>query len=100
MFYKEEVPFVRLLIPMILGIISGSFFAHSYLIEWGIELCLFILCIFLFLLLEYKRFSLFRRAWIFGLIIHAFLYILCFSLTVHKSERFDSARFNLLKADL
>lgn len=100
MFYKGEVPFVRLLIPMILGIISGRFFAHPFLIEWGLEFCLFVLCIFLFLLLGYKRFSLFRQAWIFGLIIHAFLYILCFSLTVHKSERFDSVRFNPLKADL
>ncbi|MDO8993022.1 MAG: ComEC family competence protein, partial [Daejeonella sp.] len=100
MFYKGEVPFVRLLIPMILGIISGRFLAHSFLIEWGVEFCLFILCIFLSLLLGYKRFSLFRRAWIFGLIIHAFLYILCFSLTVYKSERFDPLRFNLLKADL
>ncbi len=100
MFYKGEVPFVRLLIPMILGIVSGRFFAHSFLIEWGVELCLFILCIFLFLLLGYKRFSLFRQAWIFGFIIHAFLYILCFSLTICRSERFDPFRFNLLEADL
>ena len=93
------MPFVRLLIPMIPGIISGRIFAHYFLIEWGFELCLFILCIFLFVLLGYKRFSLFRRAWIFGLIIHAFIYILCFSLTVYKSERFDPFRFNNLKAD-
>lgn len=89
-----------MLIPMILGIISGRFFAHSFLIEWGLEFCLFILSIFLFLLLGYKRFSFFKRAWIFGLIIHAFLYFLCFSLTIYRSERFDQLRFNLLKADL
>lgn len=89
-----------MLIPMILGIISGRFFAHSFLIEWGLEFCLFILSIFLFLLLGYKRFSFFKRAWIFGLIIHAFLYVLCFSLTIYRSERFDQLRFNLLKADL
>ena len=100
MFYKGEVPFVRLLIPMILGIISGRFFAHPFLIKWGLELCLFILCIFLFLLLGYKRFSLFNQVWIFGLTIHAFLYILCFSLAVYESGRFDPLRFNILKADL
>lgn len=94
------MPFVRLLIPMILGIISGRFFAHYFLIEWGFEFCLLILCIFLFLLLGYKRFFLFRRAWIFGLIIHVFIYIFCFSLTVYKSESFDPFRFNILKADI
>jgi len=99
MFYKGEVPFVRLLIPMVLGIISGRFLAQSFPIVWGVEFCLFILCVFLFLLLGYKRFSLFKRAWIFGLIIHAFLYILCFSLTIYRSERFDPFRYNLLKAD-
>jgi competence protein ComEC len=100
MFYKGEVPFVLLLIPMILGIISGRFFAHPFLIKWGLELCLFILFIFLFLLLGYKRFSLFNQVWIFGLTIHAFLYILCFSLAVYESGRFDPLRFNILKADL
>lgn len=100
MFYRGEVPFVRLLIPMILGIVSGRFFAHSFLVVWGFEFCLFILSIFLFLLLRYKRFSLFRRVWIFGLIIYAFLYILCFSLTVYKSGQLDPNRFNILKADL
>ena len=100
MFYRGEVPFVRLLIPMILGIVSGRFFADYFLIKWGFVLCLFVLFIFLFLLLGYKRFSLYRRAWIFGLIIHSFLYILCLGLTVYKSERFDPIRFNSLKADL
>ncbi len=94
------MPFVRLLVPVVPGIISGRFFAHSFPIEWGGEFCLFILCIFLSLLLGYKRFSLFKRAWIFGLIIHAFLYLFCFSLTVYRSERFNPLRFNLLKADL
>lgn len=100
MFYKGEVPFVRLLVPVVLGITSGRFFAHSFPIKWGGELCLLILCIFLSLLLAYKRFSLYKQAWIFGLIIHAFLYILSFSLTIYRSERFDPLRFNLLKADL
>lgn len=93
------MPFVRLLIPMILGIVSGRFFADYSLIKWGFVLCLFVLFIFQFLLLGYKRFSFFRRAWIFGLIIHSFLYILCLGLTVYKSERFDPIRFNNLKAD-
>ncbi len=100
MFYKGEVPFVRLLVPVVLGITSGRFFTHSFPIKWGGELCLLILCIFLSLLLAYKRFSLYKQAWIFGLIIHAFLYILSFSLTIYRSERFDPLRFNLLKADL
>jgi competence protein ComEC len=100
MFYKGEVPFVRFLVPMVFGIIFGRYFANPLLFNWGFELCLLILCIFLFLLLGYKSYSLFKSPWIFGLIIHFFLFILGFSLTVYQSERFNPLNFNLLKADL
>ncbi len=100
MFYRGEVPFVRLLVPMVLGIISGRFFAHALMFDWGMGVCLITLCLFLFLLLRYKRFSLFRITWIFGLIIHVFLCIFCFRLTAYNSERCDPNRFNLLKSDL
>ncbi|MDP3466744.1 MAG: ComEC/Rec2 family competence protein [Daejeonella sp.] len=100
MFYTGEVPFVRFLIPIIVGIISARLFAHPFFINSGLGFCLFTLCIFLFLLIKYKRFSLFRMAWIFGLIIHLFLYILSFSLTVYYSDRFDPLRFNNFKTDL
>lgn len=94
------MPFVRLLVPMVLGIISGRFFAHALMFDWGMGVCLITLCLFLFLLLRYKRFSLFRITWIFGLIIHVFLCIFCFRLTAYNSERCDPNRFNLLKSDL
>lgn len=100
MFYKAEVPFVRLLIPMVLGVISGRFYSNSFLIDWGFLFCLFTLCLFLFSLLVYKRFSLFKWAWSLGMLVHIFLYVIFFSYTIYKSERFDPIRFNLLKADL
>jgi len=100
MFYKGEVPFVRFLVPMVFGIICGRYFSNPLIFNWGFEFCLFILCIFLFLLLGYKSYSLFKSTWIFGLIIHSFLLILGFSITVCHSERFNPLNFNLLKADL
>jgi len=100
MFYKGEVPFVRLLIPVISGIISGKFFAHQFFINWGLWCCLLVLSIFLFSVFWYRRFSLFRYTWILGLFVHIFLYLLCLSLTLHKSERFDPHRYDLIKADL
>jgi len=100
MFFKGAVPFVRLLIPVILGIASGRFLATRFLIDWGFELCLLILSSFLLLLIGYKRYLLFRFSWIFGVIIHLFLLVLSFNLTADISGRLDSLSFYNYKAEL
>jgi competence protein ComEC len=100
MFFKGEVPFVRLLIPVILGIASGRFLATQFLIDWSFELCLLILSFFLLLLIGYKRYLLFRFSWIFGVIIHLFLFGLSFNLTGDISGRFDSMSFYNYNSDL
>ena len=100
MFFKGEVPFVRFLIPVFPGIIAGRFFATRFLIDWGFELCSLVLCLFLLLLIGYKRYLLFRFPWIFGIIVHLFLFILPFYLTTHISGQLDSSRFNNYKAEL
>ncbi len=100
MFFKGEVPFVRFLIPVFPGIIAGRFFAIRFLIDWGFEWCLLVLCLFLLLLIGYKRYLLFRFPWIFGIIVHLFLFILPFYLTTHISGQLDSTRFNNYKAEL
>jgi len=100
MFFKGEVPFVRFLIPVIPGIVAGRFFATPFLIDWGFELCLLLLSLFLLLLIGYKRYLLFRFSWIFGITIHLFLFVLSFTLTSKGSGRLDSISFNKYKAEL
>ncbi len=99
MFYKGEIPFVRFLIPLVFGVVFGRFFSNLFLTYWGFAFCFFILCLFLFLFLSYKSYSLFRLSWIFGLIIHFFLFMIGYSRTVNDSGRLNPLNFNQLKAD-
>ena len=100
MFFKGEVPFVRFLIPVMLGIVFGRFYYTPFLIDWGFELCLLILFLFLLLLIVYKRYYLFRFSWIFGIIIHLFLLILSFYVTAKSSGKLDPFSFYKNEAEL
>lgn len=100
MFYKGEVPFVRLLIPLVLGIVFGFIYPNLFISYFRIELCIAQLTIFFVLLLMYKRFALYRFSWFFGLIIHVYLFILGLGLTVYTAEKFSTKYFTTQDADL
>jgi len=100
MFFKGEVPFVRFLIPVMLGIVCGRFYSTRFLIDWGFELCVLILFLFLLLLIVYKRYHLFRFSWIFGITIHLFLLILSFYVTAKSSGKLDPFSFYKNEAEL
>lgn len=79
MFYKHEIPFVRLLIPLLAGIVSGWLFPQQLLLTVSQLTLATILILFLLALLFYKR--LYKQVWIIGSMIHIFLfaagYFLC-----------------------
>lgn len=100
MVIKGEIPLVRLLIPLILGIIIASNFAHSFIYSWGLILLVLIPCLFLILLLVYKKYKIYRWAWGLGLLIYCFLALLSYSLTVHYSGKFDAEYFSSLKPEI
>ena len=100
MVFKGEIPFVRLLIPLMLGIIVASNFAHSFIYSWGLILLVLIPILYLILLLVYKKYQIYRWAWGLGLLIYSFLSLLSYSLTVHYSGKFDAEYFSSLKPEV
>ena len=100
MVFKGEIPFVRLLIPLMLGIIVASNFAHSFIYSWGLILLVLIPVLYLILLLVYKKYQIYRWAWGLGLLIYSFLSLLSYSLTVHYSGKFDAEYFSSLKPEV
>jgi len=99
MFYKGEVPFVRLLFPLIIGILAGYAFAEPFIYSWGLGLTFLLFGSYLILLLAFKKYKLFRWRWLFGLLIHFYLAILSYELTVHFSGRFDPRHFSAFKSE-
>lgn len=99
MIFKGEIPFVRLLIPVILGIIIASNFAHPFIYTWGIFLFFSIPILYFLLLKCYKKYHLYQWGWGFGLIIHCFLTFVSYGLTVHYSGKFDADYFSSFKPE-
>jgi competence protein ComEC len=99
MIFKGEIPFVRLLIPLILGIIIALNHGHPFIYSWGKFILLIIQIIFLILWLGYKKYSLFRWSWVFGLFIYFYLSILSYTLTVHYSGKFNPQYFSAQKSE-
>jgi competence protein ComEC len=100
MIFKGEVPFVRLLIPLIIGIIIASYFPSSFIYSWPIIFLIIILISYLLLLILYKKHRLFRLGWVFGILIHCFLALLSYSITVHYSGAYDTKYYSSLKSDV
>jgi competence protein ComEC len=99
MLFKGEVPFVRLLFPLILGILAGNTLADSFIYSWGIILIFTTLGLYFLLLIGYKKYQLYRWGWLFGFLIHVHLAFLAYGLTVHYSGRFDPSNFSRLKSE-
>ena len=99
MFFKGEVPFVRLLIPLIIGILVAYTFADLLIYSWGFGLIYILFGSYLIGLLAYKRYKLFRWRWFFGLLIHFYLILLAYELTIHFSGRFDHSHFSAFKSE-
>ena len=99
MFFKGEVPFVRLLFPLIIGILVAYNFADPLIYSWGFGLINLLFGSFLIGLLAYKKYKLFRWGWLFGLLIHFYLILLAYELSIHFSARFDPSHFSTLKSE-
>jgi competence protein ComEC len=98
MFFSGEVPFVRLLFPLIIGILVAYTFANPLIYSWRFGLIILLFGSFLIGLLAYKKYNLFRWRWLFGLLIHFCLILLAYELTIHFSGQFDPSHFSKLKS--
>lgn len=87
MFYKGEVPFVRLLVPLVVGILFAWFWPEVLPAQWGMGGLLITLILFAILMVCYQQRSLYRRSWILGGVIHVFLLLLGYVLCLLADQR-------------
>ena len=99
MFYRGEIPFVRILVPLIGGILIGYYYSEEAVFNSIVPLCLLSLLILASLLFTYKIFSIFRFKWVAGLIIHLTIMAAGYWLTVDVSETYSKSHYSLKKAD-
>lgn len=100
MFNKGEIPFVRMLVPLIAGILLGYFLSNKAIFNSVVPLGLLNLLVLAFLIVTYKRFSIYRFKWFTGLTIHIFILGVGYWLTVYVSGVYDSTHFSSKKAEL
>ncbi len=100
MFYKGEIPFVRLIIPLIAGLSLGYIFIHEMAFNLAILLAFVSLLVFAVLTVTYRKFSLYRIRWLAGLLLHFFIFLAGYWLIVSSSERLDKTHYSLHKADV
>lgn len=99
MFYKGELPFVRLLIPLIAGI-TLTFFCPSKLIaDTWIFFALTLFFLLLIFILYYKRYKLYKVSWFAGIVVHALIFIIGAGITAESSGEFNVFNFARTKAD-
>ena len=93
--FKGEILFVRLLLPLILGILGGVCFSPSslaYSISTGVLVFLFVvLCV---LWLKYTYFKVYLFKWLPGLIVHLLFISLGYVLTARHSGRWRNDHFS------
>lgn len=99
MFFKGEIPFVRLLFPLIAGIAAGWILPRPEAAACSpiIVICLFLL--FTLLLIFYRRNLVYRRRWLAGVVLHLLVAVCGYYLTTDRSERYQPDYFTNIEAD-
>ncbi len=100
MISKGEIPFVRLLIPLILGISTGWFWPNKFLFNQSLYLLFLLLGIFVVLLITYKKFVLYRAKWTIGLLVHAYILIVGYTLTISNTQQYEPQYFTHKAAEV
>lgn len=99
MFLKGKIPFVRFLIPLITGILIGCFWPAKFILETLPVLFLTILILFGAILVFYKSHNLYKWKWVIGVLIHCFIVLIGYYVTVNTSERFNESHFSKHNGD-
>lgn len=99
MFYKGETPFVRLLIPLLAGIVFAYSFPSQIIADLWLCVAVFLLFLLFLFLFFYKKYKLYKTSWLAGSIIHACIFFTGAGLTVNNSNRFDPSYFAYGESD-
>lgn len=99
MFYKGELPFVRLLIPLIAGIIFTYLYPSKLIADTWVFISFILFFSQLIFILFYKRYKLYKVSWYAGIMIHALIFITGAGITAESSGEFNVFNFARTKAD-
>ncbi|MGV3685684.1 MAG: ComEC/Rec2 family competence protein [Daejeonella sp.] len=88
-----------MIIPLITGIFLGYTCMQDATRDAAIVLALVSLLAFSFLIVSYKRLSLYRCRWLVGSLLHVFIFLGGYWLTVSFSEKFDDTHYSRQKAE-
>ena len=91
LFHKGQIPFVRLLIPLMAGILGGWFLPQPIAYTWGLTSLAIILALFALTLTLYARTVLLKHAWYIGVMVHIFLFSAGYTLCIQSDQRNHSS---------
>ncbi len=98
MFYKGEIPFVRLLIPLVIGIFAAFLRPSTTLFNLAFFAAMASLALLFFLIGFYKQYNLYRFRWLIGFVVHCFFILAGYYLTVKGAEKYDRMYFTNFSA--
>lgn len=93
----NQAPFVRLLLPFLIGIICAVYFPFQALsVKYITALLLVLLTITA--LVPQLNFS-YKKTWVFGALLNTILFLLAYQLTIINTEKFDSTHYTHYSAE-
>jgi competence protein ComEC len=99
MFFKGEIPFVRLLTPLILGIGLALCWPDQLLSRISSAGLVLGLIIFLTLTVVYKSHQVYRRKWIIGILVHFIILLAGYNLTYKNAQLYNADYFTKTPSD-
>ena len=99
MFFKGEIPFVRLLVPLILGIILAMTWPGADAWKWALTASATLFFVFGLIVRFYKKDNIYRRKWLPGILIHNIIFLAGYALTLSSAQKFDADYFASLSSE-
>jgi competence protein ComEC len=94
MFFKGEIPFVRLLIPLIIGILSGIVCPLTGLQQLSVVAVASCLLVFMGIFISYKRQAVYRRKWVPGILVQLIIFFSGYLLCFESAEKYSDYYFS------
>lgn len=98
--YKGEVPFVRLLLPLMCGILVAYVRGNEFIFRYSITILVSLFAVFVALLSGYRKFNVYRYERLPGLLVCSLLFMFGYYITVRASQQFDRHHFSKSNASL
>jgi len=96
--FKEEIPFLRLLITFIAGICTSIYFSFHPWIVWYISFALFF-SIALILSVVYRKTKIYQKKFLLGLVINFLVFISAIIITNQHKEIYTKNHFSKFKSN-